>query len=387
MNINNISFIRRTQECLNPNIFEVVEHKGEGHPDALCATIALALANNPPFPMEQKPYYYFDKLYLLPGQTEVYFGGGRILKPPRVCLFTVSRVHLNIESVKNIIKSAISPIAPDFEYEVTIEMVQPSHHSSLTFDTEQGETSEDSTVAVAYYPPSEIEVLSVELDKHILQLSKLDSFKYIGPDRKYILVWSNHKLTIIAAIAFRSPYIMTLQTYLDAKKNVQEVINEFLVSKGFANTIVRINPDDRPSLNSVYLTYSGLSWESSDCGFIGRGNRIHNVISPLRPSPTDAMPGKSWVNHPAAILNTVAMETCKRIHRELSVKSCTIVLVSEIGIPLNNPLASHIEIVNERDNESEQQLRNNCVEILQEELSKILQSRSSRSEIIGKTNE
>jgi len=103
--------------------------------------------------------------------------------------------------------------------------------------------------------------------------------------------------------------------------------------------------------DGCYLTVLGTSADSGDSGEVGRGNRANGLISLNRPAGSEAAAGKNMVSHVGKIYNLLAFKIAKEIHAETG-KENYVWLLSQIGKPINEPVAVSVEVVDLEDERS-----------------------------------
>jgi len=134
---------------------------------------------------------------------------------------------------------------------------------------------------------------------------------------------------------------------------------------------VNVNTADQPEKNAVYLTLTGTSAEGGDDGNTGRGNRVNGLITPNRQMSLEATAGKNAHSHVGKIYNVAAKKMAERIYEETGgLKEIYVRLLSQIGRPINRPLAISIQYIPE-DDVDEHSLAEEVVEIAKEEIEKV----------------
>jgi len=102
-------------------------------------------------------------------------------------------------------------------------------------------------------------------------------------------------------------------------------------------------------LGGVYLTVTGTSAEDADCGEVGRGNRVNGIIPLNRPIGSEAAAGKNPVSHIGKIYNVLTHHIAGEIHRAVpGIKEVYVWLVSQIGVPIDNPKIAAAQIIMEK---------------------------------------
>ena len=111
----------------------------------------------------------------------------------------------------------------------------------------------------------------------------------------------------------------------------------------FINTGDNLDSDDEAG---YFLTVTGTSAEMGDDGSVGRGNRANGLITPCRPMSMEATSGKNPVNHVGKIYNILASRIAAEIAEKIpEVKQVHIMLLSQIGRPIDNPKAASTQVI------------------------------------------
>jgi len=83
-----------------------------------------------------------------------------------------------------------------------------------------------------------------------------------------------------------------------------------------------------------------------DDGSVGRGNRANGLITPNRPMSMEATSGKNPINHVGKIYNLLSNKIANDITENVEgVKQVHIMLLSQIGKPVNHPKAASIQMI------------------------------------------
>jgi S-adenosylmethionine synthetase len=131
--------------------------------------------------------------------------------------------------------------------------------------------------------------------------------------------------------------------YFYRKKEMLEAIQEFHKRKGyFENVSVTINNLDQEhkGIDGLYLSVLGTSADSSDSGEVGRGNRVNQLISLMRPSGSEAAWGKNAVSHIGKIYNALCFRIADDIYRNVAdIREVFVWMYNIIGNPVNKPKA------------------------------------------------
>ncbi|OOC09063.1 methionine adenosyltransferase, partial [Thioalkalivibrio halophilus] len=87
------------------------------------------------------------------------------------------------------------------------------------------------------------------------------------------------------------------------------------------------------------------SAEAGDDGQTGRGNRANGLITPSRPMTIESFAGKNPVTHVGKLYNVTATHIAEAIVAEIDeVSDAQVVLVSQIGMPVDQPQIADIRL-------------------------------------------
>ena len=161
----------------------------------------------------------------------------------------------------------------------------------------------------------------------------------------------NNKIILTTAVAMVSKFVDGIDTYLNVKDEIQNIITDLSLKKTDREVETFINTGDDNSCKSekgFYLTVTGTSAEMGDDGSVGRGNRANGLITPNRPMSMEATSGKNPINHVGKIYNLLSNKMAQDITKELDgVKQVHIMLLSQIGKPIDHPKAASAQIIAE----------------------------------------
>jgi S-adenosylmethionine synthetase len=145
------------------------------------------------------------------------------------------------------------------------------------------------------------------------------------------------------SIAIIDRFVSDIQDYIDKKEVVKSLACEKL---NLNNAQLFINSADDYINESIYLTVSGTSAEAGDDGEVGRGNRINGIITPCRPMSMEAVAGKNPISHVGKIYNRFCLLLCKEIVELGYAEAAEAFIVSQIGIPINEPQLLQLKLKN-----------------------------------------
>ena len=350
-----ISIERLNQVPVSEQKIEIVERKGVGHPDSLadgiCECASRALSK---YYAEEKGFichHNVDKGLLVGGVSNPVFGGGRVIEPPDAIVAGTATILQSIDDIRMLIFEEVEKyfeehlrftnlLNPEIRVKVhpgSVDLVDVYNRIS------KGEMplANDTSFGVGFAPLTILEEL-VYLTERLLNSKKIKKkYPFIGEDIKVMGIREERKLKLTVAVAFVSRFVDSLEQYYEYKEKIKELINK----KFGSNIEVSVNTADHK--DSIYLTVTGCSWENGDDGQVGRGNRANGLITPCRSMSLEAIAGKNSVSHVGKIYNLKAEEIAKNISERFNVKEVNVMLVSQIGKPINDPFVGIKYIPNE----------------------------------------
>uniref|UniRef100_A0A7C2V8W3 S-adenosylmethionine synthase n=1 Tax=Ignisphaera aggregans TaxID=334771 RepID=A0A7C2V8W3_9CREN len=349
---------------------EMVERKGTGHPDYIADGIAEAVSR------ALCKYYIntygtilhhnVDKVLVVGGQSNPKFGGGEIIHPIRIIVsgratsFVKTKEGLEFVPVGTIVLRAVNNwIRSSFRY------LDPQEHAIVDYKIGQGSAdlvgifelglkkvplANDTSFGVSYAPLSKLENLVLTTERLLNAPQMKSRLPALGEDVKVMGLRVGRKVVLTVAVAMVSRWIRDKDEYISIKEETRNIVLDNAVKIAPEYDIeVQINVADKPEQDILYLTVTGTSAEHGDDGATGRGNRVNGLITPMRPMSLEATAGKNPVSHVGKIFNVVANMLANRIYKEVSgVREVYVGILSQIGKPINEPLAVDIKIVPEK---------------------------------------
>lgn len=163
----------------------------------------------------------------------------------------------------------------------------------------------------------------------------------IGDDVKVLGMRSGERFEFTIGCALVGRHVRDLADYFDKKAGIASIARA--AAGGEAQ--VHVNAADGDTVDSVYLTVTGLSAEAGDDGQVGRGNRANGLITPYRPMSLEAVSGKNPVSHTGKLYNLFARRIAERIAGEIEgVDEAYCHLLSRIGSPVTEPALADIGV-------------------------------------------
>jgi S-adenosylmethionine synthetase len=356
--------ISKLREPANEDIpLEIVERKGQGHPDSLCDGIAEKISQDYSRYCQETfgfiLHHNFDKVQLVAGKAHPRFGGGKIEAPVRIQIAgrgtpecsekTIPIKQIAINAAKSHLKSTlryfdrgkfiIESYAGRGSCDLT-ELYQRYSKDKVT------PFANDTSFGCSHWPLSTLErtVLFTEI---YINTYLRQEFSQIGEDVKVFGLRKNKNIDLTIAIATVDYEIANLSQYIKLKAQLRQKIKEYLDKEiPSRKTSININCADNVKKKSVYLTVTGTSAENGDDGSVGRGNRLNGLITPFRSMSLEAVAGKNPVSHVGKIYNVLSILTAKELIKEIEeIRECSVLYSARIGDPINKPRTAHVAIL------------------------------------------
>jgi S-adenosylmethionine synthetase len=350
----NIVVTESSETWIEERPVEIVERKGIGHPDSLCDGIAERISVEYTRWCQEKLgaqlHHNFDKVQLVAGEVSVGFGGGEILKPIRIQI--AGRGTTQTPDGRPVPMDTIAIEAAKSYISQTMRYLDPNRHcvvdcyagrgDSQLIQTVEDVTANDTSFGVAHWPLSELETTVYETSEYINK-QLIDNFP-VGEDVKVMGARVEGQISLTCAVPFMASEVADIGEYQELKSAVQGSVFQFADGHNNRNTRVFVNTADAG--DTAYLTLTGTSAEAGDDGSVGRGNRVTGLITPFRPASLEAAAGKNPISHVGKIYNVLALEAARRIVDQVpGVRQAEVILLSQIGQPLDRPLVASAIIV------------------------------------------
>ncbi len=341
---------------------EIVERKGLGHPDTICDALAEKLS------AELCKFYYekfgfvlhhnVDKNLLVGGSALPRFGGGEVTEPIEIFLagraikeykgVKVPVDEIAVEGAKEWLKENIHAIDPEKHVRIHT-YIRPGSVDLVDIYMRQLREglplSNDTSFGVGYAPFDDLENVVYHVEKRLNDKEFKKAHPEVGEDIKVMGVRVGEKIKITIACAFVDRFVKDINDYVEKREKVRKTALE--VAKEFTEREVEvdINTGDDVENANVYITVTGTSAEAGDDGEVGRGNRVNGLITPYRPMSLEAAAGKNPITHVGKLYNITANEIAKEVVKEISeVEEAYVYMVSQIGKPVNQPLAVDVKV-------------------------------------------
>lgn len=362
----NIVVTRATGDYIDTLPVEIVERKGIGHPDSLCDGMAERISvEYSKWCLEHFGmilHHNFDKVQLVAGEANVYYGGGEMIRPIRIQI--AGRGLPTWKGVK-IPMDTIAIEAARAHLRETLRYLDPVQH--VVIDSYAGRGAEelqytvdnivanDTSFGVSHWPRSDVELTVYETAQYI-NYTLINELP-LGEDVKVMGARKGDVITLTIALPFIASRIHDAAEYMEAKTAAQAAIQRFAEALTQRQVRVDVNTADNVEADAVYLTLTGTSAEQGDDGAVGRGNRVNGLITPFRATSLEAAAGKNPVSHVGKLYNLLALETAQAIVAQVpEVRAATVYILSQIGHPLDEPLVATVQL-NTRNGELKESVR------------------------------
>jgi len=366
---------------------EIVERKGQGHPDYLCDKAAeemsIAISKWYIENTGRILHHNLDKAILAGGQSDARIGYGEILEP--IYLLIVGRAvgvnakingkflpigKLVIETTKNWLQKDLPHL--NIAHDIIIDYKVRSGSTDLVGNFEEStETplANDTSIGIGYAPLTKIEQLTYQTERMLNDPATKKKNPAIGEDIKVMGVRHKKKIDLTIACAMICTELVDVDHYFATKEEVQNLTLDLAAKIWGGDVNVDVNVADVPGNEEcLYLTVTGTSAEQGDDGQVGRGNRTNGLITPYRPMTLEAAAGKNPVSHVGKTYNIAAKKVCEEIVNELSVENVDCYLVSKIGKKITEPQLIEVALVGgTKDSKTKRRIE----EIVQEQMSKM----------------
>ncbi|MBD3262709.1 MAG: methionine adenosyltransferase [Candidatus Altiarchaeales archaeon] len=374
---------------LSKHEIELVERKGVGHPDSICdglaEAVSRALSQEYMKRFGQIMHHNTDQVELVGGQSNPVFGEGELIKPVYILLSgrattEVDREPIPVDSiVKDSAKEYLSKHFPYIDVEEHVILDQKIGMGSTDLRDVFGRTgiphSNDTSFGVSHAPFSLTEKLVYETENYINGEME-EKIPASGQDVKVMGVRHGEKIILTIANAMVSEKIRDLDEYVNIIEQQQQLILDFISKITSQDVEVHINTGDNLDEGKIFLTVTGTSAEHGDDGSVGRGNRANGLITPYRPMSMEATAGKNPVNHVGKLYNLLSKEIAQDIAAE-GAEQVYVRLMSQIGKPINNPLAASIEVIGDPETKGKaQQITDQWLDNIQQMTTKCLKGQA-----------
>lgn len=342
---------------------EIVERKGIGHPDSIsdgiAESVSRALCKLYIDEFGGVLHHNTDEVQITAGESNPLFGGGEIIKPIDILLtgrgvseydgkkLAVDRVA--IEAAKAYLDEYIPNLDVESHAIVECKIGHGSGDLVDVFKRDGAPSSNDTSFGVGYAPFSEVETIVLAIEELLNSKAFTKSHPAIGEDIKVMGLRDDGKIILTIACAMVSKYVANREEYIAVREELKEIALGVATDVTNREVEVFVNTadnDDSKDEDGYYLTVTGTSAEMGDDGSVGRGNRANGLITPNRPMSMEATSGKNPINHVGKIYNILSNEMASDIANNVEgIKQVNIMLLSQIGKPIDQPKAATSQLI------------------------------------------
>ncbi len=342
------------------SFYELVERKGLGHPDtvidAIMESISMKLSREYLSQFGRIYHHNVDKGLIVGGEASVNFNSAELLKPIEIYMAgrATSKIGNSIINVEGLAmetaREYLERNFPNLDVDEDVILIPKicTGAANLSHTTNREvPVANDTSFGVGFAPYTPLEQIVLDLETHLNSPSSKTRFPFLGEDIKVMGLREGDRIKLIVAAAFVSKHLSDIKDYIEGKEKLLEYIRTFVTSKfpGF-DLEISLNTSDDYKQGLVYITKTGLSMEHGDDGEVGRGNRASGLITPYRQMSLEATAGKNPVNHVGKIYSVLANAITRDIIKQYDfVENAELVLLSQIGMPINEPLLTDLKVV------------------------------------------
>ena len=263
---------------------EIVERKGKGHPDVLCDKAAEELSIRlseyylETFNMIQ--HHNVDKVLLVGGQSNAFFGGGDVIEPIYILLAgrAVGVVGKDFQNIVPVGKFAVehtrywlSKELPhlDVNSDVIIDYKIRAGSTDLVGNFELGvdvPRANDTSFGVGYAPLSITEELVLKSEYILNDPQTKKKWPQIGEDIKVMGTRVGDTIHLQVANAIISSETKDAGEYANVMDAIKNLLLDQAVKLTDKPVVVNVNTADDPEEGLFYLTVTGTSSEHGDDG-------------------------------------------------------------------------------------------------------------------------
>ncbi len=378
------------KEPVAKRLVEIVERKGQGHPDYIADGVSEWVSRYlSKYYLERFGvilHHNVDKTLVVGGQAAPRFGGGEVLQP--IYILVSGRATYEVRTRDGVVKIPLGPVVVQAARDWIrqhFRYLDPDSHVIIDYKIGQGSAdlvgiyelgvkgvplANDTSVGVGYAPLTPLEELVYKTERLLNSRDFKSRYPEVGEDVKVMGVRVGNEVKLTIAAAMISRLVKDKSHYLSVKEEVKNAVEDLSAKVAPDLKVdVTVNAADKPEHDIFYLTVTGTSAEHGDDGMTGRGNRANGLITPMRSMSLEAAAGKNPVSHVGKIYNVVAQKIAERIYKEVNVVEVYVEIVSQIGKPINEPKILNIEVIKEGELTGE--VRNEIEAIAREELGAI----------------
>jgi S-adenosylmethionine synthetase len=354
------------QKPIEEQEIEIVERKGIGHPDSIsdgiAESVSRGLCNAYLDHFGGVLHHNTDEVQITAGESSPEFGGGDIIKPMDILLtgrgvpeYEGKKIGIDriaIGAAKEYLKESLINLDVETCTVVECKIGHGSGDLVDVFKREGMPASNDTSFGVGFAPFSETESMVMAIEELLNSKSFKKKYPQVGEDIKVMGLRDRDQITLTVAVAMISKYVDGVESYLNTKEELNDIVTELALKHTSREVKTYINTGDDPSCDTekgYYLTVTGTSAEMGDDGSVGRGNRANGLITPNRPMSMEATSGKNPINHVGKIYNLLSNQMANDIVKEVEgINQVNIMILSQIGAPIDQPKAASAQLILEK---------------------------------------
>lgn len=362
----NIIVEKLIQKPIEEQEIEIVERKGIGHPDSISDGIAESVSRK----LCNAYIDYFggvlhhntDEVQITAGESSPEFGGGEIITPMDILLtgrgvpeYEGKKIGIDriaISAAKEYLNESLINLDVETCTVVECKIGHGSGDLVNVFGREGIPASNDTSFGVGFAPFSETESMVLAIEELLNSKKFKKKYPQVGEDIKVMGLRDHDKITLTVAVAMISKHIDCVETYMNTKTELNDIITNLAMDHTNREVSTYINTGDNSGSETeegYYLTVTGTSAEMGDDGSVGRGNRANGIITPNRPMSMEATSGKNPINHVGKIYNLLSNEMASAIVKEVEgVNQVHMMILSQIGSPIDKPRAASAQLILEK---------------------------------------
>jgi S-adenosylmethionine synthetase len=350
--------------------FEVVERKGRCHPDTLADRLAELLSiTYSKFTKEKYGVvlrHQFDKLSLMGGKCDVWYGGGTFKTPVRLLINgrmtqRFGDEYINIrDMIINTAREFLEKELVNFNFDLNCRVMweSTSNPTRGMIDKELQGTSAihhrfsprslkdlpESTVPIANdmavgcfsAPYSKLEKLVLGIEKKLTSDEMRAVYPWLGTDCKILGTRMTDEVNLTISIPQISTLVKSPEEYKKNSEIITKLINEEIEKSTFKDVKFILNRGDTTDTELTYLSLTGSCIESGDEGQVSRGNRLGGPISSRRIFSIEGLSGKNPAYHTGKIYSAEAYDIANDIYETLGTP-CEVVILSQMDRVISDP--------------------------------------------------
>ena len=346
--------------------FEVVERKGLGHPDTMSDLIAeefsFLYSRYCIEKFGQVLNHAVDKVTLIGASTKVWLGGFDVIEPASILL--IGKITPGIIStrvpVHDIFREAVTRVIeyclPDSSILKHTNLVIHNTFSSavdrsanfyLPNSIDQAQEigrkelgANDTVFCTGSAERSPLEKLVLDLELAVTAPHKRVLWPTVGTDVKVMVVRQGIEADITMCVPVDPRVVQNRTDYENIVDVVRKDLERLIQQSAFPNARLNLNTKDADG--GMYLAPFGTSFGKSDCGAVGRGNRLEGFIAAFRPTNIEAPSGKNPLHHAGKLYTIAAQQIADEIFARCDASSA-VSIVARNGDPLSSPAYINID--------------------------------------------